>query len=207
MYELYYAAGTCSMAVHVTLEELGVTFELHRLDLSKGEHKEPEYLKINPRGQVSSLVTPDGILSENAAIIIYLNDKHGGKLLAEGEFDRAKALQWLMFANSGIHGAYSKCLFSIRNGASDDVIKAACNGVQDHWDQIEAHLEREGTAFLAGDSITAGDIYSAVVANWQFIPHLPTFGPKTQALIDAVSARPSFQAVLEREEVDYKVAA
>lgn len=208
MYKLHYAAGACSMAVHVMLEELGAEYETNHLDMGKLEHKSEAYLKINPRGQVAALETPDGNLSENAAIMIYLNDKHNGKMLNEGQGDyaRANAMLWLMFANSGLHGAYSKCMFIKNNCGDADVMKKACDNVQAQWDEIEAHLNRAGTKFLAGDKITAGDIYTAVVANWQFIPHLPTFGPKTQALIDAVSAMSSFQTVLEKENVEYKVA-
>jgi glutathione S-transferase len=148
-------------------------------------------------------------LSENAAIMIYLNDKHSGNLLNDdkGEYERAKAMLWLMFANSGLHGAYSKVLFCMKNGGDEKIIKKACDNVQSQWDEIEAHLNREGTKFLAGDDVTAGDIYTAVVANWQFIPHLPTFGEKTQILINTVSGMPSFQTVLANESVDYKAAA
>ena len=49
MYTLYYAPGACSMAVHIVLEELGVDYKTHKLDMGKGEHKAPEYLKINPK--------------------------------------------------------------------------------------------------------------------------------------------------------------
>ncbi len=209
MYKLHFIQGACSMAVHVMMEELGLDYETNRLEASQNDHKSPEFLKINPRGQVGAIETPDGNLSENAAIMIYLNDKHDGKLLndGKGDYERAKAMLWLMFANSGLHGAYSKAMFTMKNGGDKDIITKACDNVQAQWDEIEAQLEREGTKFLAGDDITAGDIYTAVVANWQFIPHLPTFGAKTQALIDAVSATKSFQTVLANESVEYKVAA
>lgn len=207
MYKLYYAAGVCSMAIHVVLEELGVEFETEALDLSKGEHKSPEFLKINPRGQVAALDTPDGMITENAAIIDYLNAKHDGALLGKAGYERAMAMQWLMFANSGLHGAYSKVLLVLRNGGGDELVKFACDNVQGQWDELEAHLGRQGTEYLAGNNVTAGDIYTAVVANWQFIPHLPTFGTRTQALINKVSQRGSFQKVIGKEGVEYKAAA
>ena len=207
MYKLYYAAGVCSMAVHVVLEELGVEFETQALDLSKAEHKSPEFLQINPRGQVAALETPDGVITENAAIIDYLNTKHNGVLLNKDGYERAMAMQWLLFVNTGIHGAYSKVLLVARNGGSEELIKVACDNVQAQWDELEAHLGRADTQYLAGDNITAGDIYAAVFANWQFIPHLPTFGARTQALLAKVSQRDSFQKVLGNECVEYKVAA
>jgi len=207
MYTLYYAPGACSLSVHVTLEELGAEYKLHKVDMSKGEHKSPEFLKINPRGQVGALTTPDGSVSENAAMIIYLNDKHGNKLIPADGFERLKAMQWLMFANSGLHGAYSKVKHVESCGGSDEMIKKSCENVQAQWDEIEAELERNGTKFLAGDTITAGDVYATVVSNWSFIPNLPKFGPKTKELLKAVSTMPAYQRALEQEEIEYKALA
>jgi len=207
MYDLYYSPGVCSMSVHVALNELGVEFTPHKVDLSKGEHKEPEYLKINPRGQVGALGTPDGLVTENAAMLVYLNDKHGGDLIPAEGYERAQALQWLMYANSTLHPAYAKALFSIRNDAPENVIKVACDGVQDQWDLVEKQLEESGGPYLLGDRFSAGDIYVAVVANWQFIPHLPTFGPKTKAFLEKVISRPSYQKAIETEGVEYKALA
>ena len=207
MYDLYYSPGVCSMSVHVALNELGVEFTPHKVDLMKGEHKEPEYLKINPRGQVGALNTPDGLMTENAAMIIYLNDKHGGHLIPKDGFGQAIALQWLMYANSTLHPAYAKALFSMKNGASDDVIKLACDGVQAQWDLVEKQLSESGGPFLMGETFSAGDIYVAVVANWQFIPHLPTFGPKTKAFLQRVTARPSYQKAIATEGIEYMACA
>lgn len=203
MYTLYYAAGACSMTIHVMLEALGATYSLEKIDLSKGEHKSEAFLKINPRGQVAALQTPEGVLSENAAMIIYLNDKHHGSLLGKEGFDRAIALQWLMFANSNLHGAYSKALFVQRANADASVIKAACDGIQAQWDEVERHLNSHGGTFLCGDEMTAGDIYTAVVANWSFVAHLPSFGPKTKALLAAVIKHPAYQKALQAEGVTY----
>jgi glutathione S-transferase len=207
MYTLYYSPGVCSMSVHVTMEELGLDFDAKKIDLSKGEQRSPEYLKINPRGQVGALMTPDGLVTENAAMIIYLNDKHGGSLIPKEGYERAQALQWLMYANSTLHPAYSKALFAIRNEGGDDLIKTACEAIQSQWDLVEQQLEESGGPFLTGESFTAGDIYVAVIANWQFIPHLPTFGPKTKEFLKNVTSRPTFAKVLEKESVEYKAAA
>lgn len=207
MYTLYYSPGVCSMSVHVVLEELGAEFDTYKVDLSKGEHQQPEYLAINPRGQVGALKTEDGIFTENAAMIIYLDDKHGNKLIPAQGAERLKALQWLMYANSTLHPAYAKALFSMRNGAPEETIKAACDGVQAQWDLVEKQLTESGGPFLCGDNFTPGDIYTAVVANWQFIPHLPTFGPKTKAFLEAVTSRPSYQRAIATEGIEYKALA
>ncbi len=195
------------MSVHVVLEELGVDYDLYKVDLSKGEQRSPEYLKINPRGQVGALKTPDGLLSENAAMIVYLNDKHGHKVIPAKGFERAQALQWLMFANSTMHPAYSKVLFATRNNASEELVKAACDGVQKQWDQVEQQLEQSGGPYITGKNFTAGDGYLAVMANWDFVPQKPQFGPKTKEFLKTVTGRPSFQAAIADEGVEYKAAA
>ena len=207
MYTLYYSPGACSMSVHITLEELGAEFEPVRVRISEGEHKKPEYLKINPRGQVGALMTPDGLMAENGAMIIYLNDKHGHKVIPAEGYERAKALQWLLFANSTLHPAYAKVGFARSLDVGDEAIAKARAGVQAKWDEVEEHLEREGTAFLAGDQATAGDIYAAVCANWSPPEHMPKFGPKTQNLLKSVVARPAYQRAIATEEIEYIAAA
>lgn len=207
MYTLYYSPGACSMSVHVALEELGVDFKTYKVDLSKGEHKEPAYLAINPRGQVGALETSDGLMAENAAMIIYLNDKHGHKVIPAEGFERAKALQWLLFANSTLHPAYGKVGFARSTELGEDAIAKARAGVQAEWDGVEEYLEREGTEFLAGDKVTAGDIYAAVCANWSPLEHMPKFGPRTQNLLNKVIDRPAYQRAIATEEIEYKAAA
>ena len=65
MLTLFYASGACSMAAHIALEESGEKYEPKRMDLSKGEQKTPEYLKINPNGAVPALVDGDVKLFES----------------------------------------------------------------------------------------------------------------------------------------------
>jgi glutathione S-transferase len=209
MYTLYYSPGACSMAIHVVLNELGQKVALEKVDLRAP--RSPEFLKLNPRGQVPVLVEDGQALLEGAAIITYLCDKHGG-LLPKSGFERAKALQWLMFANSTLHTAYSKAMWVGRTQAPDEASKnafmeTALNQVQDLWDLVEKNLETNGGPYLAGKTLTAGDILITVIANWSFLPRTFTFGPKTKALLKDVSARPAYQAALKAENVEYKAAA
>ncbi len=206
--KLYYASGACSMAVHVVLEELGVEYEAQKIELSKGEHKQPEYLKINPRGEVAAMEIDGENCSENAAMIIYLNDKNGYKMLPKDGMPRLKAMQWLMFVNTSLHGAYSKFMMIKRNDPENKkLLDVAMQNIQKQWDEIERHLNETGNKFLAGNDVTAGDIYTTVVANWGFIGQMPKFGPKTMDLLNAVSCRPSYQIVLAAEDVEFKAAA
>jgi len=97
--QLYEATKTRSARCRWLLQELNVPFEGIKVQLSQGEHKKPEFLKINPYGRVPVLVDGDLVLSESIAICLYLADKYADKKLIPppGTPERAKHDQWLLF--------------------------------------------------------------------------------------------------------------
>src|SRR5258708_970303 len=75
--KLYFSNGSCSLASHIALEESGAKFETQRLSLRDGEQNKPEFLKINPKHKVPTVVLDDGtVLTENPAIISYVAATH-----------------------------------------------------------------------------------------------------------------------------------
>ena len=72
MFKLYYAPGTCALASHIALEEAGADYESERLDFKRNEQNSAEYLAINPKGRVPSLVTDRGALTETPAILAFI---------------------------------------------------------------------------------------------------------------------------------------
>jgi glutathione S-transferase len=72
MYKLYYVTGTCALASHIALEEAGADYKTERLDFKTNQQQSPEYLKINAKGRVPSLVTDRGIITETPAILAYI---------------------------------------------------------------------------------------------------------------------------------------
>jgi len=72
MLTLYAAAGTCSLATAIALEEASAKYDLHKMDFAGGEQRTPEFLAMNPKGRVPALVTDQGILTENVAILAYI---------------------------------------------------------------------------------------------------------------------------------------
>lgn len=202
MYTLYYKPGACSMAVHVILNELGVPFEAKQ----QSDLKAPEFLALNPRGQVPLLVIDGVPVKEGAAMILYLLDTHGSPLMPKSGMERAKALEWLMWCNASLHPACGKMFWlnklTLDEKAKDDLTKATLAQVQALWDEADQRLAT--THYLAGDSITAADILLAVIANWG----LPvTLGANVKRVLKDVVARPAYQAALKAEEIEYKAAA
>lgn len=207
MYQLFYSPGACSMAVHVVINEIGQPVELTRAIIGEPSNVDKALHAHNPRNQVPVLVEDGKALLEGGAIITYLCDKHSSELIPTKGWERAQALQWLMFANSSLHVGYSKAAFIKRNGGSSELFEKATGQIQSMWNQIEDHLAKSGKPYLCGDKVTAGDILVTVIANWGFLGVPFTYGPKTKTLLKSVSARPAYQKALSAENVEYKAAA
>lgn len=207
MYTLYYSPGACSLAIHVALNEIGSEFKLENVAVPNGQPRSPEYLKINPRGSVPTLKIDDFILREGAAILTYLLDTHKNSLLPASGLERAAALEWLCFANSTLHPAYSRCFFQHRilgdNAGSNPLYKPSIALIQKYWDEIEERLQTRD--YLCGADCTIADILVTVIANWSFAMKEPIhFGPKTKAFFAKIISRPSYQKALEVEKITYK---
>ncbi len=201
-YKLYYKSGACSMAVHVILNELNVPFEaVQQTDL-----KAPDFVKLNPRGQIPLLIVDGEPVKEGAAIITYLLDSHANDLMPKSGIARAKALEWLMWCNASLHPACSRMFWLSKQNLDDatkaELAKLFTAQLQSLWDEADARLAK--TKYLAGDKVTAADILMAVIANWG----LPvTLGTNVKRVLKDVIARPSYQKAMAAEQVEYKAAA
>jgi glutathione S-transferase len=196
------------MAIHVALNEVGASFKLENVAAPAGQPKSPEFLKINPRGAVPVLKIDDSVLREGAAILIYLLDSHKSALLPQSGLERAAALEWLSFANSTLHPAYSRLFFMMRNLGSEyqnnALYKPAVAQVQKYWDEIEERLSKQD--FIAGNKLTIADVLITVIANWsKNFPGAFTFGAKTKAYFTKIIALPAYKKALEAEGVTYVV--
>jgi glutathione S-transferase len=76
MLTLYYAPGSCSLASHLVLEEIGTAYRAHRVDLAKGDQRSAEFLRLNPKGKVPVLIDGDTAITENIAIQYHLVTTH-----------------------------------------------------------------------------------------------------------------------------------
>lgn len=211
MYTLYYSQGACSMAPHVVLNELNVPFKLENANAPDTKTRSAEFLKINPRGAVPVLSDDGFIIREGAAILIYLLDKHKNPLLPASGKERGAALEWLCFANSTMHPAYSKA-FSVGRVSDDKAIqdvlyKSAFEGINKLWADVDAHLAK--SKYTSGDNATVADILLTVIANWNgyFPAGAITLGNNVKRLLKDISSRPAYQKALAAEQVEYKAAA
>ena len=116
MIDLYTAATGNGRRATIALEECGLAYRVHKLDLTKGEAKTPEFLKINPAAAIPAIVDPDGpggkpvTLAQSGAIVLYAAEK-SGKLLPKDPQKRAEAYQWFMMATSDVQPTSSNIFY------------------------------------------------------------------------------------------------
>jgi glutathione S-transferase len=162
MYTLHYSPGSCSLVIHCLLEELGTPFELSKVDLAAGGHHAEGYRKLNPKGKVPTLVTPDGALTECIAVIEHLCDRHDaeGRLMGRpGSWRRAKTLERMATLATEVHA----------DDFSDaPAVQAAvkARGAEKVLAWFRAEDERLTGAYWSGDEMSAADLYFMVVARW-----------------------------------------
>jgi GST-like protein len=104
MIELYTSATPNGYKVSIMLEEIGLDYAVHPIDLAKGEQKTPEFLAMNPNGRIPVIVDHDNdelVVFESGAILVYLAEK-SGQLLPTEQKARFRVLQWLMFQMGGL---------------------------------------------------------------------------------------------------------
>lgn len=210
MVTLYGKNGACSLSVHVLLNELNQPYDyVHAYDEKNAATAELK--KLNPLGQIPVLVDGDLVLTEGAAIHTYLMEKTGSDLLPKSGAARAKAQQWLAFANSTMHPAYGRAFFLKYAGLEDGPVKEkalsfAVDKINALWAHVDAQLAK--SKYVAGDHLTAADILLSVIANWS--PNVSSdikLGEHVKRLLKEISARPAYQKALAAEKVEYKAAA
>lgn len=166
--KLYYLPGACSLASHITLEWIGAPYEATKVE--RDQLKSPEYLKINPGGQVPALVDDDGwTLTENVAILHYLAELHPQPRL-DGDGSprgRAEVNRWLGFLNSDVHQSF-KPLFGPGRFIADEAQHAPLQAnARDKLHGLFARVDTQldGRDWLTGTrSIT--DPYLFVMLRW-----------------------------------------
>ena len=105
----FYAPKACSFASHLALEHVGAKYEAHRLDFSKNQQREDEYLQMNPKGRVPALMTDQGLITENIAILAFIAQSYPEANLApvNDPYQFARVQAFNSYLSSTVHVAHA----------------------------------------------------------------------------------------------------
>jgi glutathione S-transferase len=202
---LYYSPGACSLASHIALEESGLPYETVRVSTAAGDQRKPEYLAINPRGKVPTLMVDGKPLVENLAILTFVAGGHPkAGLWPETTWEQAKALSWMAYLAGTVHPTYSRFFRPERalpEGAPVDAVKA--KGGEQYWDCL-AEIDRllEGKKWAMGKQYTVVDPYLLVMYRWGNRNGMPVAKlANYTALVQRVLARPAVKKVMADEGI------
>lgn len=217
MYRLYHHPGKASLVPHLVLEELGRPFELIPVDTDRGEHHDPAFRALNPRGLIPVLIDTelDLVLPETAAIVLHLVDRHPEAGLAPppGSRERAVFHRWLIFLTNTVQAEVLAMAYPGRHTTQTDeaavaaIRAAAKDRLGDFLDIVEDGLGQSGGPYLLGGTFSAADLYLLVMARWtRGIPRPPRQRPRLADLLDTLTDRAAVRRVAEREGLEPRLA-
>ncbi len=209
--KLYYAPGACSFVPHALLERAGAAFEPQIVKLATGEQKTPEYLALNPRGQVPVLVADGVVLTQVVAIVNYINEIcPAANFLPKDPMAKAQVLSTLAWMNNSAHPTFTHVFrpyyFAESEAAIADV--KAFNTAKFHTvlAEVEAMAARTTSAspWIAGAHVGPLDLYAAVLMRWGGMGAGidPLTLPKLWAHSQKVAALPGVARAIERERLN-----
>ena len=202
MLTLYYAPGTCAQAVLIALHEAGASFEAKRLNLAEGEQRSAAYLAINPKGRVPALVTPEGVLSETSALLLYVAQTHPAAQLAplDDPFRLAHMQEFNSYLASTVHVSHAHRPRASR-WADDEAAQKAMQAkvpqnMRDGFTVIEQHYLGD-KPWVMGEQYTVADSYLFTMAGWLKGDGVDIAEfPRVAAHFARVKARPAVQRAL-----------
>ena len=205
MLKLYYAANTCALGAHIALEDAGADYEARRLDFTRNEQRQPEFLAINPKGRVPALSCPQGLLTESPAILAFIAMSHPAAKLAplEDAFAFAKVQTFNNYIASTLHVAHAHGKRGER-WADDPAAIAEMNRkmpevVLDSFSLIER--EMFAGPFVMGDQYTICDPYLFTFAQWMEVDRVnPDALPKLRDHRQMMLQRPAVQKAIAEEQ-------
>jgi len=197
---LYYVPRTRAFRTRWLLEELGVPYQLARMDASKGETHTPDYLKINPLGHVPALDDDGTIIIESAAIAMHLADRFPDKGLAPapGSPERARYYQWIVYAMVTVEPLVGLIAEEGRRPPeerSEKLLERSRARFREVAGVLEKHLG--GRQFVVGDQFTAADVVVGSVLGFSRLAGLLDDFPTCAAYAKAMVGRPAAQKARE----------
>ena len=197
MIDLYTWTTPNGRKVSIMLEETGLAYQTHRIDISKGEQFTAEFVAINPNSKIPAIVDSAGpggkrlAVFESGAILIYLVEKTG-QLLPSDPVKRIETLEWLMFQMAGVGPMFGQRHHFFR--AAPEKVPYALERYTKETHRIYGVLDKRlsDNEYLAGGAYSIADIATYPwVARWEWHELDWTKFPHVERWFKAIGARPA----------------
>lgn len=203
--KLYYATGTCALASHIALEEAGAEYSTVKINFATGEQRSADYLAINPKGRVPSLVTERGILTETPAMLAFIAQSFPKAKLAplDDPFRFAEVQAFNSYLCSTVHVAHAHKTRGHRwvddPAAMEAMKRKVPETVGACFELIDSKMLRG--PWVMGDTYTICDPYLFTIALWLEGDGVdPARFPKVKAHRDRMAERPAVGKVVAAEK-------
>ncbi len=205
MFKLYYAPGTCALASHITLEEVGAPYSAERLNFKINQQNSPEYLKINPKGRVPAMVTDRGVLTETPAMLAFIAQSFPKAKLAplDDPFAFAQVQSINSYLCSTVHVAHAHKGRGYRWATEETSFADMKRKVPETMTACLELIERDMLKgpWVMGEQYTICDPYLFTIAGWLDGDSVDLARlPKVVAHRKRMMERPAVQKVVAEEK-------
>jgi len=205
MFKLYYAPGTCALASHIALEEVGAPYSAERLYFKINQQNSPEYLKINPKGRVPAMVTDRGVLTETPAMLAFIAQSFPKAKLAplDDPFAFAQVQSINSYLCSTVHVAHAHKGRGYRWATEETSFADMKRKVPETMTACLELIERDMLKgpWVMGEQYTICDPYLFTIAGWLDGDSVDLARlPKVVAHRKRMMERPAVQKVVAEEK-------
>ncbi len=194
MMRLYEFAPTRSIRARWVLQELGEEFEAVTVNLVAGDHRRPQFLKINPAGRVPALVDGDLVVTESVAIVLYLAERDAQRRFLPRDIALlSQVYRWLMFAKAELEQPLWRIARHTALYPEDMRLPAELPLARQDFAEMAAVLDRhmKDRQFVVGDAVTVADFVMAYTLDWANEARLLGEFPNLKAYLERTYARPN----------------
>lgn len=193
MMKLYGSGPLRSLRALWALQEVDAEFEFVNVNIEAGENRRPDFLRLNPAGKIPVLIDGNLVLTESAAIVMYVAEKYPARALVPANItERAETYRWSLFTVTELEQPLQRIALHTSGYPKDRRLSEEIVLAKEDFIKMAAILERhmEEREFIVGDGITIADCISAYVVDWADEEGLLGGFPNLKEYLGRMYARP-----------------